>query len=311
LPSLFCCFRINCKTLLLWQTGFFLLRLVNPALQDPGLIAGLCVDMDQTESHAARKNLTLLASVLQHLSNDQPLKNMPSLDSWLARASVQLDGLFRRIARDPGVPLGFPSKELVWQFRGTGRIAVKSLSAEDCSFALECFHASRADLLARTQTDANVFAVEALCKLLDKASGNVPKSEPCKVESQWLQLMAETPVVTGKKTFKMLFKKASLWKRVHVRHSPDGKTIEFFSSSEPTESAVRVISLHMLRGCYAREDKDVLELETTEESIVLGFKECKDQLKVWQSVLNDWISFLHTSGSAALQHGSNVKGLKG
>ncbi len=284
---------------------------MNPALQDPGLIAGL--DAFELSDELTRKNLTCLASVLQHLSNDQPVKSMPALDAWLRRASQQLDSLFRRIAQDPSVPLGIPSSELVWQFRGIGRVAVKALSHEDSAFVFECFQSSRADLQSRVQSDPEVFAMDAFFQLLDEMhSDGREHKEPQKLPPQWLLLMNELPESAGnKKKFKTLFKRAAPWRRVHVRFGADGRSIEFYASEEADALPMpKRVALGLLRGCYAREDADLLELETTEESFVLGFKECKNQLQLWCSTLNEWIAFLHTPTAVARKQ-SKVNGLKG
>jgi hypothetical protein len=191
---------------------------------------------------------------------------------------------------------------------------------------MECFHSSLADLQARARADPEVFALDAFEKLLEETNGGGGSSSsssrrglPPRLGPQWVQLMSEIPVAagaSGKKTLRGLFRRAAPWRRVHARlSSADSPVLEFFvGDAADAEALPRRLSLALLRGCYAREDADLLELETSEESFVLGFKESKDQLQPWCAMLNEWISHLHTTSAAAdvsRKAGRTATGLKG
>lgn len=134
--------------------GYLLLRLINPVILDPGSLPGILSTPSSQLSAQARKNLGVLANVMQHLSNGgSSFKDAdPSLNAWLASSIPMVNRLFEIASRDPNTPLGLSPWE---RYRARsmgengGKVAASVLTVEEAEWCMKVFNSSREAVLMR------------------------------------------------------------------------------------------------------------------------------------------------------------------
>jgi hypothetical protein len=280
--------------------GFFLLRLVNPCIQDPSLLPDL---YSGEVTPAARKNLTTIANAIQHLSNVSEFKKEKDLhlNAWLKRAGDQLTTLFARVACNPLLARGFNRPETRQVKLHRGKSASQNLTAEDAAFAMECFRNTKDEVQKRAAVDPAVVISQLFYERLEETS-----TVPGQLENQWV-LLLEASKVSKKNTIKKLFRAPPFKKRFAV-HSSTEHLIRFFKSDESDQlESFREINLRLVRGCYAREDAGLLELETTTESFVFNFQEDVERMFLWETIVQQWMEFLHQPKRSDKLHGHLLK----
>jgi hypothetical protein len=181
---------------------------------------------------------------------------------------------------------------------------------------------SRGELEARARGDESVFALDSFGRLLEEAAraeeSAEEKREPARPPGVWVEVLPANSA--GKRTLRgRLFGAREAGRRAHAR--VEGRAVALFAGAEESAARLRsnnnssnsnnsncsnnssnsssVLALSELRGCYARPEEALLELETPSESWALRFRDAPALLPVWCAALNDWISFLHSSSSSS------------